>query len=310
MSESDRTAHQVAILGSSGLLGSALTEALTARGDRVLRLVRRDPGPGTSGVTEARWDPARGLADPAALEGVTAVVNLAGAGLGDRRWTTRYKDKLVESRVTNTATLSRVLAGLDNQPRLVSGSAVGVYGSRGDTVLTETSELGTGFVADLARDWEHATWAAEQSGLSVAHIRSGIVLSPSGGGLARLLPLVRFGLAGKMGSGQQFWSWISQPDHIAAMLWVIDHPELTGPVNLTAPQPAPQVDVVKALAEQLNRPSFVPAPSIALRLALGEMAGEILGSQRVLPTVLTESGFGFRHPDLTSAAAWVTGAAR
>lgn len=309
MTVPDGATEQVAILGSSGLLGSALTEALTARGDRVLRLVRRGPAPVSGLISEARWDPARGLADPRALDGVTAVVNLAGAGLGVRRWTSRYKDTLVSSRVTNTATLSRVLAGLDHQPRLVSGSAIGVYGSRGDAILTETSELGTGFVADLVRDWEHATWAAEQSGLSVAHARSGIVVSPSGGGLARLLPLVKFGLAGKMGSGQQFWSWISKPDHIAAMLWLIDHPEITGPVNLTAPQPAPQIDVVKALAEQLNRPSFVPAPTIALRLVLGEMAGEVLGSQRVLPTVLTEGGFEFRHPDLSSAAAWVTRAA-
>lgn len=308
MTEAGRPTQRVAVVGSSGMLGSALTEALLARGDEVLRLVRRDPDPAPGvGVTEARWNPERGLFEPGALDGVTAVVNLAGAGLGHRRWTARYKNTLVESRVTNTNTLSQTLAQLPSRPRFLSGSAIGAYGSRGDAVLTETSPLGAGFVPDLVRDWEHATWAAEEAGLSVAHLRSGIVLSRSGGGLARLIPLVKFGLAGKMGGGQQYWSWISLPDHVAAMLFLIDRPDITGPVNLTAPEPAPQIEVVRALAEQLSRPSFVPAPTIALRLALGEMAFEVLGSQRVLPEVLTSHGFTYQHPDLARAAAWVTG---
>jgi hypothetical protein len=307
MTEQGRPTHRVAIVGSSGMLGSALTDALLERGDHVVRLVRQDPDPAPpAGLSEVRWDTERGLFEPGALDEVTAVVNLAGANLGGRRWTTRYKNTLVESRVTNTNTLSQTLAQLPHRPRFLSGSAIGAYGSRGDVVLTETSPLGTGFVPDLVRDWEHATWAAQEAGISVAHLRSGIVLSRSGGGLGRLLPLVKFGLAGKMGSGQQYWSWISLPDHVAAMLFLIDRPDITGAVNLTAPEPAPQVEVVKALAEQLNRPSFVPAPTIALRLALGEMATEILGSQRVLPAVLTSHGFTYQHPDLTSAAAWVT----
>lgn len=308
-SEPSSPHHLVAITGSSGLLGSALSQALRARGDSVVHLVRRTPEQDLpDGVREVQWDPARGVSDPAELEGVTAAVNLAGAGLGDRRWTARYKDTLVHSRITNTATLCRVLLGLPQRPRLLSGSAIGVYGSRGDTALTEQSSLGSGFVADLARDWEHATWSAEDGGMSVAHLRSGIVLSRTGGALARLLPLVRFGLGGPMGDGTQFWSWITLPDHVAAMLWLLDHPEVTGPVNLTAPEPARQREVVQALADMLHRPSVVPAPTIALRLALGEMAGEVLGSQRVLPTVLQEHGFEFGHPDLASGAAWVTGA--
>ncbi|QDO88369.1 TIGR01777 family protein [Ornithinimicrobium ciconiae] len=299
--------HLVAITGSSGLLGSALSQALRQRGDEVIHLVRRDPGNQLpQGVTEVRWDPKTGLADGAALDRVTAVVNLAGAGLGDRRWTDRYKNELVESRVINTNTLSAILARLPQRPRLVSGSAIGFYGTRGDVELTEQSTAGTGFVPGLVSDWEHSTWAAEEAGLPVAHIRSGIVFSRKGGALARLLPLVRAGLAGKMGSGRQFWSWITLPDHIAAMIWLIDHPEVTGPVNLTAPTPAPQTEVVTALADMLHRPSLIPAPTIALRLALGEMASEVLGSQRVLPTVLQEYGFTFTHPDLQSAAAWVT----
>lgn len=306
-SEPSSPHHLVAITGSSGLLGSALSQALRDRGDEVIHLVRRAPSRDVpERVREAQWDPVHGLSDRGALEGVTAAVNLAGAGLGDRRWTARYKDTLVHSRVTNTATLCHALLALPQKPRLLSGSAIGVYGSRGDVRLTEQSTLGTGFVADLVRDWEHATWAAEDGGLPVAHLRSGIVLSRTGGALARLLPLVRFGLGGPMGDGTQFWSWITLPDHIGAMLWLLDHPEVTGPVNLTAPEPSRQKAVVQALASMLHRPSVVPAPTIALRLALGEMASEVLGSQRVLPTVLQEHGFEFSHPDLASAAAWVT----
>lgn len=305
--EPTRRPHRVAITGSGGLLGSALSQALRDRGDEVVHLVRRDVAAQLPpGLTEARWDPRTGLTERDALDGVTAVVNLGGAGLGDRRWTARYKTELVESRVTNTSTLTGILARLPQRPRLVSGSAIGIYGSRGEAELTEQSSLGTGFVPGLVRDWENATWAAEEAGLSVAHIRTGIVFSRKGGALARLLPLVRAGLAGKMGSGRQYWSWITLPDHLAAVLWLIDHPDITGPVNLTAPAPAPQADVVSALADMLHRPSLMPAPTIALRLALGEMASEVLGSARVLPTVLLESGFAHTHPDLTSAAAWVT----
>lgn len=309
MTSEPSSPHLVAITGASGLLGSALSRALRDRGDSVLHLVRRPPRTDLpDGVREAQWDPLHGLADPGALQGITAAVNLAGAGLGDRRWTQGYKRELVASRVTNTMTLCQALIGLPDQPRLLSGSAIGVYGSRGDSTLTEDSDLGEGFVADLARDWEHATWSAQEAGLSVAHLRTGIVLSRSGGALARLLPLVRFGLGGPMGDGNQFWAWITLPDHIAAMLWLLDHPEVTGPVNLTAPEPARQKAVVRALAGMLHRPSVVPAPTIALRLALGEMASEVLGSARVIPTVLQQHGFTFAHPDLESAAAWVTAA--
>lgn len=306
--EPSRPTHLVAITGSSGLLGSALSTALRERGDEVIHLVRRAPRPDLPpGVREETWDPTSGLARGGALDEVTTVVNLAGASLGGKRWSTAYKAELVASRITNTTTLSAILAALPQQPRLLSGSAIGVYGNRGEEELTETSALGTGFVADLAREWEHATWAAEQAGCPVAHLRTGIVLSRSGGALARLLPLVKLGLGGSMGSGNQFWSWIALPDHLSAMLWLIDHPEVTGPVNLTAPAPARQRDVVAALGAALHRPTIVPAPAFALRAVLGEMAGEVLGSQRVLPTVLTEHGFSFDHPDLASAADWVTG---
>lgn len=296
----------IAITGASGLLGSALSTALRARGDHVVHLVRRDPAADLpDGVREVRWDIDSGLADGDVLDEVTAAVNLAGANLGTRRWNDRYKAELVRSRVGTTRLLSRILADLPQRPRLVSGSAIGIYGDRKDTQLTEESAPGTGFIADLASDWERATWIAEEAGVSVAHARTGIVLSRSGGALARLMPLVRAGLAGPLGSGRQYWSWISLPDHVAAMMWLIDHPEISGPVNLTAPNPAPQTEVVKALASQVHRPAVIPAPTLALRLALGEMASEILGSQRVAPSVLLEHGFEFTHPELADAAAWV-----
>lgn len=306
-SEPSSSRQIVAITGSSGLLGSALSAALRARGDQVVHLVRREPREDLPGaVREVQWDPVQGLVDRDGLDGITAAVNLAGAGLGDRRWTTGYKAELVRSRVTNTNALCHALAALPEQPRLLSGSAIGFYGSRGESELTEQSTPGSGFVAGLVRDWEHATWAATEAGLPVAHLRTGIVLSRSGGALARLLPLVRFGLGGPMGDGSQFWSWITLPDHVAAMLWLLDRPSVTGPVNLTAPEPARQKEVVAGLAEMLHRPSVVPAPTIALRLALGEMASEVLGSQRALPAVLLQQGFEFSHPDLASAVAWVT----
>jgi uncharacterized protein (TIGR01777 family) len=197
--------------------------------------------------------------------------------------------------------LSGALAALSPAPRLVSGSAVGIYGERGDDMLTEESQPGSGFLAGLVRDWEAATWQAEEAGSPVAHIRSGIVLSREGGAMGRVLPLAKFGLAGRLGSGDQFWSWITLHDHVRAVLFLVDHPEITGAVNLTGPHPDTQREVIEALGDQLKRPTKLAAPTIALRLALGEMASEVLASARVLPTVLLDAGFTFDHADLDSA---------
>ena len=301
----------VAITGASGLIGSRLSTELRGRGDRVLHLVRRDPaGPDTlpDGVQEARWSPGDRL-DPGTLEGVDGVVHLAGAGIGDQRWTAERKRVLVSSRVDGTATLARALAELTEtdgtRPRLVSGSAVGYYGDRGDEVLTEDSSSGAGFLAQLCRDWEAATAPAQEAGLPVAHARTGIVLSPDGGALGRLLPLARLGLAGPLAGGGSWWPWITLPDQVRALVHLLDRPDVTGPVNLGAPAPATQQQVTRAIAHELHRPAVVPAPGWALRLVLGEMSSEILASTRAVPGVLQESGFVFTHPDVEQAARWV-----
>lgn len=306
MSQPSSPPRRVAITGASGMIGGALSRALVQRGDQVVHLVRRGASADVGeGVTEAPWDPGAGRLDPAALEGVDAVVHLAGAGLGERRWTQDYKNTIRASRVAGTTTVSGAVAARSPIPRLVSASAIGIYGDRGNDVLTEESRTGSGFLAEVCRDWEAATWQAQEHGGSVAHARSGIVLSPEGGAMARVMPLAKFGLAGPLGSGKQYWSWITLRDEIRALMFLIDRPDITGAVNLTGPHPDTQTDVVRALGERLRRPTLLPAPTVALRIALGEMASEILGSQRVLPTLLTGAGFEHDHPDLGTAVAWL-----
>ncbi|ANS78242.1 Cell division inhibitor [Serinicoccus hydrothermalis] len=307
----------VAITGASGLIGSALSQAVRDRGDQVLHLVRRDTRPADQlpeGVREATWDPGSRL-DPEVLAGVHGVVHLAGAGIADKRWTDERKKVLVSSRLDGTSTIADALAALGQEtqqstdsngvPRLVSGSAVGFYGDRGDEVLTEESRPGEGFLSQLCQDWEAATAPAEQAGVPVAHVRTGIVLAPGGGALGRLLPLVRLGLGGPLAGGDSWWPWITLHDHVRALLFLLDRPEITGAVNLGGPEPATQQQVTQALASQLHRPAILPVPGFALRLVLGEMSQEILSSTRVLPEVLTAAGFSFDHADLDSAAAWV-----
>lgn len=307
MSESPVPHRTVAITGASGMIGSALSQALRERGDQVVHLVRRAPRAGDlpASVTEAQWDPAEQRLDPRLLDGVDAVVHLAGAGIGDHRWTKERKREILQSRVDGTSAVAAAVAVHHDRVRLVSGSAVGYYGDRGSDVLTEESSLGQGFLAEVVRDWEAATWQAEQAGASVVHARTGIVLSPTGGAMGRLMPLARMGLAGPLGSGKQYWSWITLRDEVRALMFLVDRPEVTGAANLTAPEPESQATVVKALGEELHRPAVVPAPTIALKIALGQMAGEILGSQRALPTVLGEAGFAWEHPDLASAMEWL-----
>lgn len=292
----------VVVAGSHGLLGQALVEHLARQGHRVRRLVR-----GTaSSSREIGWDPAAGVLDPASLRGVDAVVNLGGAGLGDRRWDAAYRETILRSRTGPTALLARALADVEDGPRvLLQGSAIGYYGDRGEEILTETSEPGDGFLADVVRAWEGATQAATEAGVRVAHLRTGIVMSRSGGSFGRLLPLLRLGIGGPLGNGRNAWSWITLSDHVRAVEHLLSA-EVQGPVNLTAPAPARQGEVVGAVARALHRPAVVHVPRFALRLVLGEFADDVLSSQRALPTVLTSSGFTFQHPDLESAAAWVT----
>ena len=289
----------VAVTGSSGLLGTALRRALTAEGHRVSRLVRRP----SAGPDEISWDPVAGVLDPAALAGVDAVVNLAGAGIGDKRWTDAYKRELLDSRVLTTSLLARTMAAMDTPPAvLLSASAIGIYGDRGDQVLTETSTAGTGFLADICRAWEAATEPAEAAGIRVAHLRTGIVLSREGGALTKMLPLFRMGLGGKMGNGRAYWSWISLEDEIGAIRFLLDNP-VSGPVNLTGPEPATNAEFTRTLGSVLHRPTLLPVPSFGPKLLLGgELAEALLfTSARVVPQALADAGYSFRHPDLASA---------
>ena len=289
----------IAITGASGLIGTALSAHLTARGDRVLSFTRS----GSTGPDTIAWNPVTGAIDAEELVGVDAVVHLAGAGIGDKRWTDSYKREILDSRTKSTALLAETMAGLENGPRvLLSGSAIGYYGASLSTEFTEDSPAGSSFLAEVCVLWEAATEAASKAGIRVAHLRTGIVLSPEGGALKKLLPLFKLGAGGRMGSGRQWQSWISIDDEVAA----IDHlltANVTGAVNLTAPQPVTQAEFTKTLARVLKRPSLLPVPSFGPKLLLGgELADALLFTgQKVLPEVLTASGYSFIHSDLESA---------
>ena len=286
--------QRVAITGSSGLIGSALSAFLTARGDEVVHLVRRP----ARTPSEVRWDPSSRHLDPAALEGVTAAVNLAGAGVGDRRWNPSYQQQILASRVDSTHAVATALAELGGQARLVSGSAVGYYGDRGDEVLTEQSGPGEGFLSEVAMAWEAAARPAVEAGVPVAFSRTGLVFAAQGGALGRMIPLARLGINGALGSGRQWWAWISLRDTVAALAHLIDHPEVTGPVNVVGAEPARQRDVATALGRAVHRPAVLPAPSFGIKAVLGGFSVEVLTSKRAVSTRLTESGFVHRDTDL------------
>jgi hypothetical protein len=293
---------KIAVTGSSGLIGTALVTSLHAAGHDVVRLVRRP----ARQPDEITWDPGAGTVDLDGLAGVEAAVNLAGAGIGDRRWTDAHKQDVLKSRVDSTNTLVKALLSLDPLPRvLVSGSAVGYYGDRGDEPLTEASGPGTGFVTQVCQAWEDAAVPAVEAGIRVALARTGIVLSPDGGALGKLLPLARLGLAGPLGNGRQWWPWITLDDQVRALTFLLEDDTLDGPVNLSAPQPARNIEVTKAIGAALHRPTLIPAPAFALRIVLGEFAGEVLSSQRMLPARLLEAGFRFHHQTPAQAASWV-----
>lgn len=290
---------RIAITGASGFIGTALGRALRADGHEVVPVVRRDARPG-----EISWDPAGGRLDPGDLAGLDAVVNLAGAGIGDARWTAERKRELVESRTRSTRLLSEAMAAAPQAPPvLVSGSAIGYYGDRDDEVLTERSAPGTDFVAGLCVQWEAATEPAEAAGVRVAHIRSGVVLDGSGGIFPRMALPFRFGVGGRLGSGRQWMSWISLADEVGAIMFCLTNERLSGPVNLTAPEPVTNAEFTKTLGRQLHRPTLVPTPTRALHALFGEdMVREmLLGGPRAVPAKLQEHGFRWLHPTLEVA---------
>ncbi|MEU2581819.1 TIGR01777 family oxidoreductase [Streptomyces avermitilis] len=289
---------RVAIAGASGLIGSALARSLTADGHEVVRLVRRAP----RGKGEIRWDPEEQRIDPAGLVGCAAVVNLAGAGVASRRWTDAYKQTIRSSRVLGTATLAEAIASLDEPPAVfVSGSAIGFYGDTGDRAVDETAPPGDGFLPALCVEWEEAAEPAQEAGIRTVFPRTGLVVAAGGGAWGRLFPLFKAGLGGRMGDGRQYWSYISLHDEVAAIRHVIDTASLSGPVNLTAPTPLTNAEITAAMGRVLHRPTLFTAPAPVLRAALGDMAGDILGSQRVLPARLLESGFAFAFPGIEEA---------
>lgn len=295
---------RVAVSGSHGLIGSALVARLLADGHDVVRLVRGEPGPGEIG-----WDPRAGRLDRRALTGVDAVVNLAGAGIGDRRWTDEYRRTVLESRTHGTTLLAEAIAELDDGPRvLLSGSAVGIYGDRGDEELDEHAAPGSGFLAEVARAWEAATAPAERAGARVVHLRTGIVVAAHGGAFAKLLPIFRLGLGGRFGSGRQWMSWISLDDEVRAIVHLLTS-DLAGPVNLTAPNPVRNAALAATLGRVLRRPAVLPVPAFGPQLLLGRerAAALLLEGQRVLPTRLLADGFEFAHPDLETALRAVLG---
>lgn len=297
---------RVAIAGSSGLIGDALRRLLLERGDEVIRLVRGRP----TGSDEWSWAPDTGDLPLEALEGVDAVVNLAGAGIGDRRWDADRKRLIERSRVDSTRTIAQALVRLSERSgrrvRFVNGSAVGYYGDRREEVLTEESRPGADFLAGVVQRWEAAAMEAGDAGVPVAVVRTGLVMAPSGGAFAPLLLLTRFGLGGPLGTGSQWWPWITLADEVRAIAYLIDTPEVTGPVNVVAPEQHRQREIAAELGRQLSRPALLPAPRLALRLAVGEFGDRILDSQRVVPAVLTQHGFTFTHPDLRSAVRWLS----
>ena len=286
--------HQrIAITGASGLIGTALVGHLKAEGHTVQRLVRR---PAISS-DEVQWDPQTGYVDIEALRGVDALIHLAGVGVGDKRWSKKYKSEILNSRLLGTTTIAKAVAEI--QPQVfISASAIGWYGESGNRAVVESDSVGEDFLAAVCREWEGAADLAAP--VRTVKIRTGLVLDPTGGALGKMLPLFRLGLGGKLGSGKQWWSWITLHDVIRAISFILDS-KVEGPVNLTAPNPVTNQEFTSALARAMHRPALFPAPALALKISLGGFSSEILGSKKVIPQVLTDAGFTWDYPHVTTA---------
>jgi len=284
---------RIAVTGSTGMIGTALVGQLKAEGHTVLRLVRRKP----NSAEEVQWDPAAGTIDLAALEGVDAVIHLAGAGVGDKRWTPKYRATILNSRLLGTTTIANAVTAL--KPKVfISASAIGFYGETGNRAVVETDRGGEEFLSAVCREWEAAADLA--TGVRTVKIRTGLVLDPTGGALGRLLPFFRLGIGGKLGSGKQWWSWITLHDEIKAIIHCLNS-DISGPVNLTSPNPVTNQEFTGTLARALHRPALFPVPGIALKILVGGFASDILGSAKVLPKALQDSGFIWDYPHLTTA---------
>ncbi len=287
------TLQRVAVTGSSGLVGSALVSHLKSEGYTVQRLVRRKP----VSPDEVSWDPKAGTIDLAALEGIDAIIHLAGAGVGDKRWTSKYRAEILNSRLLGTTTIAHAATSLKPSV-LISASAIGYYGETGNRAVNEDDRSGDDFLAAVCREWEAAADLA--TGVRTVKVRTGLVLDPTGGALGRMLPLFRLGLGGKLGSGSQWWSWITLHDEVKALTHLLNS-DIEGAVNLTSPNPVTNQEFTGTLARALHRPALFPVPGFILKAALGGFSTEILGSKKVVPAKLLESGFVFDYPHLTRA---------
>lgn len=291
---------RILMAGASGFLGTRLSHRLTADGHQVIRLVRRPP----RSTDEVRWNPKASQLNPAAVAESDAIINLAGAGVGDKRWTDAYRAVIRSSRVDSTTTLAVTIAGLNAADRpkvLLNSSAIGWYGDTGDRAVTEDAPAGNGFLADVCRLWEAATRPAEDAGVRVVRLRTGLPLHRDGGMLKPQLIPFRLGIAGRLGNGRQWLPWISMNDWLGALLFLLDQEQIAGPVNVVGPTPVTNAEFTRELAAALHRPAVIPIPALALKVALGGFATEALTSTRVLPGVLTRADFSYQHPTLPGA---------
>jgi len=288
-----RVPERIAITGSSGLIGTALVGHLKSEGHTVQRLVRRVP----VAVDEVTWDPHTGYVDLSALEGVDAIIHLAGAPVDGKRWSKKFKAEILNSRLMGTSTIAKAVAAVKPDV-FISASAIGWYGESGNRGVTESDRVGDDFLAAVCREWEAAADLAV--GVRTVKLRTGLVLDPTGGALGKMLPLFRLGFGGKLGSGKQWWSWITLHDVVRAVEFALVE-DISGPVNLTAPNPVTNQEFTSALARALHRPALFPAPAFALKAVLGGFSGEVLGSKRVIPQALLEAGFTWDYPHLSDA---------
>ncbi len=289
---------KIAVSGSSGLIGSAFVKAAEARGDEVIRLVRHKP----KTAQEVYWNPKTGEIDHLLLDGLDAIVHLAGAGVGDHRWSEKYKKEIYSSRVDSTRLIVKAISKMHKPPKvLVSASAIGYYGDTGSQLVDENSPAGSGFLAEVCLAWEAAAKPAKEFGVRIVHPRTGLVLSRKGGLLRKLYPIFFFGLGGKMGHGKQYWSCISLNDEVRALFHLIENEKISGGVNLVMPEAPTNSEFVKTLGKTMKRPTLFSVPAIALKIALGEFSSEVLGSVRVAPGKLIVNNFNFENNDLSSA---------
>ena len=285
--------QRIAVTGASGLIGSALVGYLKSQGHTVQRLVRR----AAVSSEESTWDPIAGTVDMEALAGVDAVIHLAGAGVSDKRWTKKYKGEILNSRLLGTTTIAKAVAIVKPQV-FISASAIGWYGESGNRAVIESDRVGDDFLAAVCHEWESAADLAGD--VRTVKLRTGLVLDPTGGALGKMLPIFRFGLGGKLSNGKQWWSWITLHDQIRAIAFLLEN-KVSGPVNLTSPNPVTNSEFTAGLARAMHRPALFPVPAIALKIVLGGFSAEVLGSKKVMPQVLTEAGFTFDYPHISSA---------